>query len=36
MTPDFLAGIIVALLPSMLVLAWLAWQAPLIDDQQLD
>jgi hypothetical protein len=26
MTPDFLAGIIVALLPSMLLVAWLVWQ----------
>jgi hypothetical protein len=28
MTQDFLDGILAALIPSMLMLAWLAWRAP--------
>ena len=31
MTPDFLDGILVSLMPSMLVVAWLAWRATPID-----
>jgi hypothetical protein len=31
MTPDFVDGILVALMPSMLMVAWLAWRAPVID-----
>jgi len=33
---QFLLGILAVLMPSMLVLAWLAWRAALIDDQQLN
>jgi hypothetical protein len=29
---DFLHGMIVALLPSMIMLAWMLWRAPIIDD----
>ena len=31
MNADFVDGILVALMPSMLVVAWLAWRAPSID-----
>jgi hypothetical protein len=31
MTPDFVDGILITLLPSMLMVAWLAWRAPAID-----
>jgi hypothetical protein len=41
MTPDFLAGIFLALIPSMLTVAWLVWRATPLDeygslDEQLD
>jgi hypothetical protein len=32
MTQDFLDGVLVTLLPSMLVVAWLVWRAPAVDD----
>ena len=28
MTQDFLDGVLLALIPSMLMLAWLVWRAP--------
>jgi hypothetical protein len=28
MTQEFVDGILIALIPSMLVVAWLAWRAP--------
>jgi hypothetical protein len=31
MTPDFVDGILITLMPSMLMVAWLAWRAPAID-----
>jgi len=29
MTPDFLDGILISLMPSMFVVAWLMWRVPI-------
>ena len=34
MTPDFLAGIFFALIPSMLAVAWFVWRATPVDSER--
>ena len=31
MTQDFLDGILLAMIPSMIVVAWMVWRAPPVD-----